>query len=84
MSRDRKAMQPKTDTDAVGAAIREFEAALPGWWWSICVCSVSRDASCAPDIAGPDADLLQERTFDEGLPQRHTGKFAAERHGAST
>jgi hypothetical protein len=60
-------MQPKTDTDNLSAAIQEFEAALPGWWWSICVCSVSRDASCAPDPAGPDADLLQERTFDEGF-----------------
>jgi hypothetical protein len=32
-----KAMQPKTDADDVSAAIEQFEAALPGWWWSICV-----------------------------------------------
>jgi hypothetical protein len=50
-----------------GSFIREFEAALPGWWWSICVCSVSRDASCGPDVAGPDADLLEDRTFDRGF-----------------
>jgi hypothetical protein len=33
---------------------------------NLCV-SVSRDASCGPDVAGPDADLLQDRTFDRGF-----------------
>lgn len=42
------------------AAIREFEAALPGWWWAIGSCSVSRHASCAPDRAGVDAALLDD------------------------
>jgi len=49
------------------AAIIEFEKALPGWWYSLGICSVSRDASCAPDIAGPDADLLEIRKFDCGF-----------------
>lgn len=50
-------------------AIEEFERRLPGWWWSIGICSVSADASCGPDIAGPDADLLdyESRVFDEGF-----------------
>ena len=59
--------QPATDTADLSAAIREFEAALPGWWWSVCVCSVSRDASCAPDRAGPDAALLDLDQFDAGF-----------------
>ena len=56
-----------TDTEELGKAIAEFEASLPGWWWSIGHCSVSRDASCAPDRAGADAQLLRERQFDEGF-----------------
>jgi|SRR6476660_3802836 hypothetical protein len=60
-------MQPKTDTDDLAAAIQEFETNLPGWWWSICSCSVSRDASCAPDLYGPDAHLLKLPLFDRGF-----------------
>lgn len=48
-------------------AITDFEEALPGWWWSIGACSVSRDASCGPDRAGPDARLLMLRQFDDGF-----------------
>ena len=50
-------------------AINEFEATLPGWWWSLGACSVSRHASCGPDAAGPDAHLLEldDRTFDNGF-----------------
>lgn len=59
--------QPATDTDTLSQAIKDFEAALPGWWWTVGVCSVSRDASCGPDRAGPDAELLELRTFDEGF-----------------
>jgi hypothetical protein len=62
-----KLWQSKTDTDDLSAAIREFEAALPGWWWAVYSCSVSRDASCGPDKSGPDADLLQDRTMDRGF-----------------
>jgi len=60
-------MQPRSDTAELAKAIKEFEDALPGWWWSVCTCSVSRDASCAPDINGPDADLLKLHTFDNGF-----------------
>ncbi len=38
--------------------VKEFEEKLPGWWWTIGSCSVSGHASCGPDSAGPDADLL--------------------------
>jgi hypothetical protein len=48
-------------------AIIEFESALPGWWYSLGICSVSRDASCGPDITGPDAALLEIRQFDGGF-----------------
>src|SRR3954466_2387719 len=49
-------------------AIMEVEKALPGWWYSLGICSVSRDASCGPDIAGPDATLAQQvRKFDAGF-----------------
>ena len=48
-------------------AIADFERALPGWWWSIGSCHVSRDASCGPDRVGPDAHLLSDRLFDEGF-----------------
>jgi len=45
----------------------EFERALPGWWYSLGICSVSRDASCGPDPKGPDAALLKIRKFDSGF-----------------
>jgi hypothetical protein len=45
-----------TDANDLIAAIQEFEAALPGWWWSIGSCGLTRDASCGPPRAmcGPD------------------------------
>ena len=62
------AWQP-TDNSDLSAAICEFEAVLPGWWWSVGACSISRDASCGPDIHGPDASLLTTggRMFDNGF-----------------
>ena len=68
-----------TDVDDLSAAIREFETALPGWWWSVCACSISRDASCGPDVHGPDAHLLslEDRTFDKGFHHDdHEGTLA--------
>jgi hypothetical protein len=59
----------------VDEAIAKFTKELPGWWWSLGDCNVSADASCGPDVAGPDAHLLklEDRAFDEGfhadLPQ---------------
>jgi hypothetical protein len=60
-------MQPKTDVEELASAISEFEALLPGWWFTIGTCSISSDASCGPDIAGPDSDLLKLNLFDVGF-----------------
>ena len=59
--------QPKTDAEDLAAAVVEFEAALPDWWWTVGVCSVSRDASCGPDLNGRDAHLLEFKHFDSGF-----------------
>lgn len=59
--------RPATDVTDLAAAIAEFEAALPGWWWSLGMCSLTRDASCGPDRTGPDAGLLALRLFDDGF-----------------
>lgn len=48
-------------------AIAYFESKLPGWWFSVGYCHVSADASCSPDSAGQDFDLLDHRFFDEGF-----------------
>lgn len=58
--------QPSYVDDLI-VMIREFEETLPGWWWSLGNCHVSRDASCGPDSTGPDADLLEMREFDSGF-----------------
>lgn len=58
---------PKQDATELAKAIAEFEEKLPGWWWSVGSCSVSRDASCGPDRNGPDAHLLTLREFDDGF-----------------
>ena len=58
---------PVTDVDDLAAAVAEFERRLPGWWWIIGSCSVSRDASCAPDRNGCDRALLSQRLFDNGF-----------------
>lgn len=53
----------------IDEAVAEFKAKLPGWWYTMGDCSVSADASCGPDSAGPDFDLLylDDRTFDNGF-----------------
>ena len=56
-----------TEAQRIADAIETFERTLPGWWWSIGNCSVSADASCGPDIAGPDAYLLDHAEFDAGF-----------------
>jgi hypothetical protein len=56
---------PQTDIEA---AIRDFKAALPGWWYSVCECQVSCDASCAPTTESPHVDLIDlEAAFDSGF-----------------
>lgn len=62
-----------TDTDDLAAAIREFETALPGWWWTVGYCGLTRDASCGPPRAscGPDVwtneDQAELKRFDAGF-----------------
>jgi hypothetical protein len=56
---------PATDLEA---AIAEFKTALPGWWYSVCECQVSCDASCAPTTESPDVDLIsRDPAFDNGF-----------------
>jgi hypothetical protein len=60
----------KWTADCVGdlpAAVDYFKEKLPGWWFSVAICHVWADASCAPDAEGCDADLLKMRFFDEGF-----------------
>lgn len=58
------------------ATIAEFKAKLPGWWYSVCECQVSCDASCAPTSESPHIDLIDtdfqgsgpsEDPFDSGF-----------------
>ena len=50
------------------AAIAEFKAALPGWWYSVCECQVSCDASCAPTTESSDVALIvRDAAFDSGF-----------------
>lgn len=65
---------PATDLEA---AITEFKAALPGWWFSVCECQVSCDASCAPTVQSAHVDLVHvDDRFNDGfhadLPQPST------------
>jgi hypothetical protein len=47
--------------------VSKIETELPGWWWTTGNCSVSAHATIGPDVAGPDARLLQIKEFDEGF-----------------
>lgn len=38
-----------TDTQEFAKAVAEFEATLPGFWWSVGMCSLGAHASCAVD-----------------------------------
>jgi hypothetical protein len=48
-----------TDTHDFAQAISEFEAALPGFWWSVGQCSVGAHASCSVDGSGCQRHLLK-------------------------
>jgi hypothetical protein len=54
-----------TDAEDFGKAVAEFEAALPGFWWSVGQCSVGAHASCAVDGKGCQAQLLDGVTAGE-------------------
>lgn len=62
-----RAAVPVANLGDLAAAVGEFQRRLPDWWFSVCACSVSRDASCGPDRAGKDAWLLEDRLFDDGF-----------------
>ncbi|MCR9236195.1 MAG: hypothetical protein NXI17_05945 [Alphaproteobacteria bacterium] len=63
--------QWETDTFELAVAVKEFETALPGFWWSIGQCSVGAHASCAVDGNGSQSALLEGvkagEPFDEGF-----------------
>lgn len=66
-----------TPADGLEAAIAEFKAALPGWWFSVCECQVSCDASCAPTSESSHLALIpRDERFNNGfhadLPQPST------------
>jgi len=49
-------------------AIADFKSALPGWWFSVCECQVSCDASCAPTRESPHIDLIPlDDRFNDGF-----------------
>lgn len=58
--------KPQNDLEAT---IREFKEKLPGWWYSVCECQVSCDASCAPTVESPHIHLIQDSgdPFDSGF-----------------
>lgn len=64
--------------DGLEAAIAEFKKNLPGWWFSVCECQVSCDASCAPTAESPDIERIVSAgdCWDDGfhadLPQPST------------
>ena len=72
----------KTDTQDFPNAVAEFEAALPGFWWSVGQCSVGAHASCAVDGNGVQADLLigvaAGEPFDAGFHRDTKGGSPAE------
>lgn len=56
---------PATDLEA---AIIQFKADLPGWWFSVSECQVSCDASCAPTVESEHVQLVQTNPeFDDGF-----------------
>ena len=65
-----------TDTGALADAIRQFEESLPGWWWSVCHCQLSRDASCGPDFRVLGTNHPHVTAFDEGIHDDNPGTLA--------
>jgi hypothetical protein len=66
-----------TAHDDLPAAIAELKAALPGWWYSVCECQVSCDATIAPTVESPDIIRAEfgspfDHGFDVALPQPST------------
>jgi hypothetical protein len=59
----------ETNQDGLEAAILDFKRALPGWYYSVCECQVSCDATVAPTTDSADIDLIWEPgdRFDAGF-----------------
>ena len=66
----------QTDTAALVAAIERFERDLPGWWYSLGTCSISRDASCGPEMTACDRHLLAHAPFNQGFHADLDGTMA--------
>lgn len=56
------------DTGLDGA-VERLKRELPGWWWRVCECQVSIEASVAPTVESPHIDLIENGgdDFDEGF-----------------
>ncbi len=60
-------MTEPCETD-LEATIQEFRTALPGWWFSVCECQVSCDASAAPTRLSEDLALIPlDERFNDGF-----------------
>jgi len=56
------------EQDGLESAIRRFKADLPGWWYSVCECQVSCDATAAPTRESEHIALLgTDSRFDSGF-----------------
>ena len=67
----------KTPQDGLEAAILDFKLEFPGWYYSVCECQVSCDATIAPTTESEDINLIpRDCRFDDGfrvdLPQPST------------
>ncbi len=69
--------------DGIEATILDFKLEFPGWWYSVCECQMSCDATIAPTDESDDIKLIdvglegdRECPFNEGfsidLPQPST------------
>lgn len=60
-------MNKPCETD-LEATIKTFRATLPGWWFSVCECEVSCDASAAPTRLSDDLALIpKDERFNSGF-----------------
>lgn len=52
--------------DGLEAAILDFKLEFPGWWYSVCECKVSCDATIAPTSDSADTALIYESKLGDG------------------
>lgn len=70
------APQTATDRQTLAKVIFVFEARLPGWWWSVTTCQLTRDASCGPDARYLGMEHPYVQAFDDGFHVDHEGTLA--------